>query len=444
LKRKAPVELGNIGALPEPQSRPGLERPYNVAIGGVGGTGVLTIGALLGMAAHVEGKASMILDMSGLAQKGGAVLSHVQLAETTEEVTCSRIVSGTADLLIAADEVVAVAKDTIGLCEAGRTHGVVNTHLIPMAGFVRNRDFNFQTRRVNSVLEMSLRKEAVSLDFTKAAEALIGDSIATNMMMMGLAYQQRLLPLQGASIEQAIELNGVSIKMNKLAFQLGRLAAADPARLASMLKDDDETIAPKTLDEMSVTEVVAHRSAMLTDYQNAKLAERYRALVSKVQAASDGYGDALTRAVAINYAKLLAYKDEYEVARLHTDGRFAKRLAAQFDGDFKIYFNLAPPVLPQERDGPAEETRLRRLDATCAQGACQPARPARHDVRSFRGQRRPQARAQFNCRLREGCRDRACASIAAHNRHRGGAAGAAGPNPWLRAGQGCLRCRDED
>jgi indolepyruvate ferredoxin oxidoreductase len=347
MKRKAPVELGSIGELPEPATRPGLERPYNVAVGGVGGTGVLTIGALLGMAAHIEGKASMILDMSGLAQKGGAVLSHVRLAETTEEVTCSRIVTGSADLLIAADEVVAVAKDTIGLCEASRTHGIVNTHLIPIADFVRNRDFNFQTRRVNNVLEMSLRKESTFLDFTKAAEALLGDSIATNMMMMGFAYQQGLLPLRGASIEQAIELNGVSIKMNKLAFQLGRLAAADPGRLADMLKGADETIAPKTLDQMSLDEIIAHRSALLTDYQNAKLAVRYRGMVEQVRAAAmkGGYDEELPRAVAINYAKLLAYKDEYEVARLYTDGRFEKQVAAQFEGDFKINFNLAPPML---------------------------------------------------------------------------------------------------
>jgi indolepyruvate ferredoxin oxidoreductase len=348
LKRKAPVELGAIGALPEPAPRPTLDKPYNVAVGGVGGTGVLTIGALLGMAAHIEGKASMILDMSGLAQKGGAVLSHVRLANDTGDVTCSRIVTGTADVLIAADEVVAIAKDTISLCESSRTTGIVNTHLIPIADFVRNRDFNFQRSRVNNVLEMSLRKESTFLDFTKAAEALLGDSIATNMMMMGFAYQQGLLPLQSASIEQAIELNGVSIKMNMLAFQLGRLAAADPARLADMLKGADETIAPKTQDEMSLDEIVAHRSGLLTDYQNAKLAERYRAMVDRVREATmrGGYDDELPRAVAINYAKLLAYKDEYEVARLYTDGKFEKQLRDQFEGDVKINFNLAPPMLP--------------------------------------------------------------------------------------------------
>ena len=236
LRRRAPADLGNIGELPEPASRPSLERPYNVAVGGVGGTGVLTIGALLGMAAHIEGKASMILDMSGLAQKGGAVLSHVRLSEHTADVTCSRIVTGTADLVIAADEVVAAAKETMTLCESGRTYGVINSHVIPTADFILNRDFNFQSRKVNHVLETALRKDSAFFDFTKPAEILLGDSIATNMMMMGYAYQKGLLPLSAAAIEQAIEVNGVAIKMNTQAFRLGRLAAADPARLA----DHDE------------------------------------------------------------------------------------------------------------------------------------------------------------------------------------------------------------
>jgi indolepyruvate ferredoxin oxidoreductase len=351
-RRRAPAELGDFGALPEPASLPALERPYNIAVGGVGGTGVLTIGALLGMAAHIEGKASMILDMSGLAQKGGAVLSHVRLSEHTADVTCSRIVTGTADLVLAADEVVAVSKDTITLCESGRTVGVINSHVIPTADFILNRDFNFQSRSVNHVLETALRKDSSFYDFTKPAEALLGDSIATNIMMLGYAYQKGLLPLKASAIEQAIEVNGVSIKMNTQAFRLGRLAAADPARLEAMMKGQDATVAPKTLEQMSLDEIIAHRSALLTDYQNAKLAERYRNLVTQVRdaATKGGYGEALARAVAINYAKLLAYKDEYEVARLYTDGRFEQQLRDQFEGDFKFSFNLAPPMLGGGKD----------------------------------------------------------------------------------------------
>ena len=346
LRKRAPVNLGDIGDLPLPASVPSLDKPYNIAVGGVGGTGVLTIGALLGMAAHIEGKASMILDMSGLAQKGGAVLSHVRLSKNTEEVTCSRIVTGTADLLIAADEVVAIAKDTITLCDSSRTHGVINTHLIPIADFIMNRDFNFQRGKVNLVLETALRKDSAFLDFTKAAEQLLGDSIATNMMMMGYAYQTGLLPVGAEAIEQAIQLNAVAIKMNTEAFRLGRLAAADPARLASMMKD--EVDAPKTLDQMNLDEVIAHREKLLANYQSKAYAGRYRNLVDQVRkvAANAGYDEALPRAVAINYAKLLAYKDEYEVARLYTDGKFAADVAKQFEGNFKLTYNLAPPMLP--------------------------------------------------------------------------------------------------
>jgi indolepyruvate ferredoxin oxidoreductase len=352
LRRRAPAGLGDVGELPEPASKPSLERPYNVAVGGVGGTGVLTIGALLGMAAHIEGKASMILDMSGLAQKGGAVLSHVRLSEHTADVTCSRIVTGTADLVIAADEVVAASKETMTLCESSRTAGVINSHIIPTADFVLNRDFNFQTRKVNHVLETALRKDSAFLDFTKPAETLLGDAIATNMMMMGYAYQRGFLPLSAEAIEQAIEVNGVAIKMNTQAFRLGRLAAADPSRMSAMMKGHDEASAPKALDTMSLDEIIAHRSAHLTGYQNEKLAARYQALVTQVRDAARerGFGEELPRAVAINYAKLLAYKDEYEVARLFTDGHFEAQLRDQFDGDFRISFNLAPPLLGGAKD----------------------------------------------------------------------------------------------
>ena len=229
---------------------------------------------------------------------------------------------------------------------------MINSHMIPTADFILNRDFNFQNRSVNHVLETVLRKDSCFFDFTKPAEILLGDSIATNMMMMGYAYQMGLLPLSAGSIEQAIEVNGVAIKMNQQAFQLGRLAAADPARLATMMKGQDETVAPRSLDAMSLDEIIAHRSAFLRDYQNEKLARRYRDLVKQVRDAAldGGFGDELPRAVAINYAKLLAYKDEYEVARLFTDGRFEQQMRDQFDGDFKFSFNLAPPILSSGKD----------------------------------------------------------------------------------------------
>jgi indolepyruvate ferredoxin oxidoreductase len=253
---------------------------------------------------------------------------------------------------MAADEVVAVSKDTITLCESGRTTGIINSHVIPTADFILNRDFNFQNRKVASVLETSLRKDSAFVDFTRPAEVLLGDSIATNIMMMGYAYQKGLLPLSAQAIEQAIEVNGVSIKMNTQAFRLGRLAAADPSRLDAMMQGQDEAHAPKSLDAMTLDEIIAHRSDFLTAYQSKRLARRYRKLVDQVRdaAAKGGHGDALPRAVAINYAKLLAYKDEYEVARLFTDGRFEQQLRDQFEGDFKFSFNLAPPILGGGKD----------------------------------------------------------------------------------------------
>src|SRR5262249_44727709 len=189
-------------------------------------------------------------------------------------------------------------------------------------------------------------------DFTKPAEVLLGDSIATNIMMLGYAYQKGLLPLSAQAIEQAIEVNGVSIKMNTQAFRLGRLAAADPKRLEAMMEGQDEAHAPKSLDSMSLDDIMMHRIQHLTDYQNRHLASRYARLVDQVpEAAVNGrYGEALPRAVAINYAKLLAYKDEYEVARLFTDGKFEQQLRDQFEGDFKFSFNLAPPILGGAKD----------------------------------------------------------------------------------------------
>src|SRR5258706_8630099 len=173
--------------------------------------------------------------------------------------TCRHIVPATADLVIAADEVVGAAKETMTLCEASRTVGVINTHVIPTADFILNRDFNFQSRKVNHVLETELRKDSSFCDFTKPAEALLGDSIATNIMMLGYAYQKGLLPLSAKAIEQAIEVNGVSVRMNKEAFRLGRLAVVDLARLEAMMKGQDETVLPKTLDAMTLDEIIAHR-----------------------------------------------------------------------------------------------------------------------------------------------------------------------------------------
>jgi indolepyruvate ferredoxin oxidoreductase len=329
--------------LPAPDVRVDLERPYNIAITGVGGTGVLTIGAILGMAAHLEGKASMILDMAGLAQKGGAVLSHVRLARHPDEVTTPRIVTGGADLLIAADSVVAASKDGIALCAPERTAGVVNTHLTPVADFVRHRSFDFREAQVMAAVRGAVRAGADFEPFSEVAEAVTGDAIATNLMMLGFAWQRGLIPLAEAAILRAIELNGVAVEANQRAFAWGRRLAAQPAEVNALLGPAPSAAAePETLASL-----IAHRSAFLEGYQGARLARRYRRLVERVAEASRALDPdrALALAVARNYAKLLAYKDEYEVARLYTSGEFEERLAEQFEGDFKLALHLAPPLL---------------------------------------------------------------------------------------------------
>ncbi|MBX9634183.1 MAG: 2-oxoacid:acceptor oxidoreductase family protein, partial [Magnetospirillum sp.] len=330
LKKHAPVGGFDASALPEPVVPALTSKPWNIAITGVGGTGVLTIGALLGMAAHLEGKAAMILDMAGLAQKGGAVLSHIRLGAKAEDVTSPRIVTGGADLLIAADDVVAVSKDGAQLCDPARTFGVVNTHLTPIADFVRKRDFDFKSAQVEASLKTQLRSAEDFVNFTAIAEAVAGDAIATNVMMLGYAWQKGLVPLSRQSIEQAIELNKVAVKANLAAFNWGRRVAVDRKGVEAAIAGPAR---PPVLDEMTTEQLITHREKLLTDYQDARLAAKYRALVERVRGHVNG-NDKLTRAVAHTYARLLAYKDEYEVARLFTRPEFLEGLTAQFDGDY--------------------------------------------------------------------------------------------------------------
>ena len=313
-----------------------LSRPCNIAITGVGGTGVLTIGAVLGMAAHLEGKASMILDMAGLAQKGGAVFSYVRIGEEPDDVTSPRIVTGGADLLFAADAVVAASTDGVVLCEAGHTRAVVNTHLTPVADFIKDRDLDFRNDLTLATIRKTVRGDEAFLDFTALAEAVCGDAIMTNIMMLGYACQSGALPVAMPSLLHAIEMNGVAVEANLAAFHWGRKLAAEPGAAATLLTGHGGEAVPQTLDE-----IIEHRAAHLTAYQNARLAKRYRKRVEQVRAWDEGA--ALT--VARNYAKLLSYKDEYEVARLYTDGRFAQQVAETFEEGGALTFHLAPPFL---------------------------------------------------------------------------------------------------
>jgi len=348
LKQREVQEAGDVADLPMP-SIPALgKQPWNIAITGVGGTGVLTIGGIIGMAAHVGGQASMILDMAGLAQKGGAVLSHVRLASTPAELTSPHIVAGSADVLIAADDVVAASREGIVLCDATRTHAIVNTTLTPVAAFVNNRDLDFCRDAVANTIGAHARTRDHFRAFSKLAVALVGDSIATNIMMLGYAWQQSLVPLQLDALHQAIHLNGVAVEANIRAFNWGRRLAVDPTSVQALASTPMADLdGSRVQDDLSLDSLIDSRAAHLEAYQSVALAERYRRAVATMQEQAKALelDDTLPRVVALNYAKLLAYKDEYEVARLYSAPAFQEQLAAEFEGDTRLSFHLAPPLL---------------------------------------------------------------------------------------------------
>ena len=335
-------------ALPEP-SRPGLGHPYGVLVTGIGGTGVVTIGAILGMAAHIEGKGCSVLDQAGLAQKGGAVTSHIRIAAKPDDIHAVRVAAGGAHLVIGCDVVVTASSDCLSKMAPGHTRAVLNDHETVTADFTRNADFRIPSKELQAeIVKACGGADAVTaLDATGIATALLGDSIATNLFMLGVAYQKGLIPVSAEAIEQAIELNAVAVKMNTDAFRWGRRAAVDLGAVKA-------TAAPaaavgvklsETLDE-----VIARRVSFLTDYQDANYAARYKRQIDWVRQVEGERArglTGLTEAVARNYFKLLAYKDEYEVARLYTDGAFLKRLGEQFEGDYKLEFHLAPPMLSE-------------------------------------------------------------------------------------------------
>ncbi|WP_374651466.1 indolepyruvate ferredoxin oxidoreductase family protein [Dongia sp.] len=343
LRKPHPKKL-DAAEFPEP-AQPRLDRPYNIVVTGVGGTGIVTIGALLGMAAHLEGKGCSVMDMAGLAQKGGAVFSHVRLSARPEDIFATRIAAGNADLLLGCDIVVSASFDALAKLDVGRSKALVNTHEIATGDFTRDPDWDFPAGDLKRILAKAVGADAIEfIDATRIATALLGDSIATNLFMLGYAYQRGLVPVSAIAIERAIELNAVAVDANRQAFAWGRQAALD-------LGVAERAIAPSHEEAPlpdSLSDIVAHRRRHLSEYQNAALADRYRALVDRVLLAEQkvvASGDALAKAVALNYAKLLAYKDEYEVARLYTDGRFVQDIRDRFDGDFKLHFHLAPPLM---------------------------------------------------------------------------------------------------
>jgi indolepyruvate ferredoxin oxidoreductase len=318
-------------------------------ITGIGGTGVVTIGAIMGMAAHIEGKGATVLDQLGMAQKGGAVISHVRIGATPEALHAVRLGAGGANVLLGCDLVVSASPDALAKLEPGLSRAIVNTQETITGEFTRHPDLAFPSHTLRLSIEAAAGADACDfVEATKLATGLMGDSIATNLFMLGYAYQKGLIPIGHEALERAIELNGTAVPMNLGAFRWGRRAAADRAAVEALVSPQaGENIVPFTRLPKTVDEIVASRIRHLTGYQNAALAGRYRALVDRVRVVEqrDTPGQtALTEAVARNYAKLLAYKDEYEVARLFTEAAFAAQLNSLFEGDFRLKFHLAPPL----------------------------------------------------------------------------------------------------
>ena len=316
-------------------------------VDGIGGTGVVTIGAILGMAAHLEGKGCGMIDMAGLAQKGGAVFSHIRIAPTPDDINAIRVSAGKADLVLGCDLVVSGAKKVLASAREGRTIFVANTAEVMPGDFTRQTDFSLPTERLKKAIRQAVGDEnAHFFDATKSASTLFGNSVGANMFMLGFAYQHGGLPVSAEAVEKAIELNGEAVKMNIAAFRWGRRAAHDPEavrRLIQSVQGADKPALAQTLDE-----IVARRVEFLTAYQNAAYARRYAERIERLRQAEARAvpgSTAVTEAAARNLFKLMAIKDEYEVARLYTDGSFKKQLAAQFQGFDSLEFHLAPPIL---------------------------------------------------------------------------------------------------
>jgi indolepyruvate ferredoxin oxidoreductase len=338
------VDLAALAAdLPEPDL-PTLDRPYDLLITGVGGTGVVTVGALVTMAAHLEAKGSSVLDFTGFAQKFGPVLSFVRLAATPSAINQVRIDTGSADALIGCDVVVSSSPKASASYRLGMK-AALNLAKMPTGDIVRRRDADLAVDRRVAAIRAAVGEGALeAIDANALAESLMGDTVFANVMMLGFAWQLGLVPLTGAALTQAIVLNGVAVEANHRAFLLGRIAAAMPQTLAGLLAPPKP--ATETLDQ-----IVTRREAFLTDYQDAAYAARYRRTVDRVRAAEKPFGsEALSEAVARSLFKLMAYKDEYEVSRLHTQTGFAERLYRDYEGDFKIVHHLAPPFLASGKD----------------------------------------------------------------------------------------------
>jgi indolepyruvate ferredoxin oxidoreductase len=355
-KSKTGASKTDDGWAPLPQPvLPDCEHPYNILINGIGGTGVITVGALMGMAAHLEGKGASVLDMTGMSQKNGSVTSHVKIARSPAHLRAQRIATGEADLILGCDMLTSGASDAVSKMRPGRTLAVVNLHEQPPGTFAQQRDWEYPVQEVKALIRESVgapqdnsnTAAADFIDATKLATALMGDSIAANLFMLGYAWQRGRIPLSEAALLRAIELNGVGVEANKKSFLWGRRAAVDLKRVEKTAIPAQAVIVqmPQSLDT-----VIKKRVEFLTGYQNAAYAAQYEELVQQVRAkdVNLNLGNKLAMAAAKSLSKLMAYKDEYEVARLYTDGRFVEQLQSQFEGNFSLKFNLAPPLFAKK------------------------------------------------------------------------------------------------
>ena len=390
-----------LPAIPEPVL-PEMGERFSLLVAGIGGSGVVTISQTLAVAAHLDGLFSSNLDLTGLSQKYGAVTSHVRVAREPGALHATRIAAGEADALIGCDLIVAAGDECVSKLNP-RTRAVISADLTPTADFARNPNWSVDADGLIDRLKRALGDNALVLDAQRLAAALLGDAIASNMFMLGAAWQKGLVPIRREAIDRAIELNGVAIEANKQAFDWGRRAAHDPVSVETLVGFDEPVSERPSLDAL-----IKRRVAHLTEYRNSAYAERFRALVERARAAETkgGLGEALTFAVARSYHKLLAAKDEWEVARLFAAPGFRQALAREFEGSYRLHFHIGawPFARPQSADRGHDQGRGGPLgdDRFPHDGASQV--PARHVARPVPLERGAQARAPPPCRIRSRCR----------------------------------------
>ena len=353
LKKKSKgqkFDASRLPALPLP-ALPNLSGmpAYGIVVAGVGGTGVITIGQLLGMAAHLDGLGVVTQDSAGLAQKGGATWSHVLLAQQQDLIQTTRVSMAAADLILGCDPIVSAGKETLSRMMQGRTHVALNSNSTPTAAFVKNTQWLNPAESCAAEIANAVGSESLaSFDADKLSSLLMGDTIYINPMLLGYAWQKGWVPLSLEALQRAIELNEVAVANNLAAFEWGRHAAHQLPALEGLTSPAQVIEFKKrtTLDDL-----IAHRVAFLTDYQNKQYATDYENFVLTVKAKESALGQStLTETVAKQLFKLMAYKDEYEVARLHTDKQFLERVKTQFEGDFKVFYHLAPPLLAKRNE----------------------------------------------------------------------------------------------